>query len=278
MNRNITLGQYFPGDSPLHRADPRVKITLALVFMALAFAANGLFEFLALAAIVLCSLAASRIPASVLLRSARPVLPLIIFASVINIFMTPGEPFFRLWIVAPTREGLITALKMASRVTMIIFGGSLLMIFTTTPIMLTDGVESILKPLKRFRAPVHELAMMMTIALRFIPTLIEEADKIMRAQASRGADFNEGKLLERAKSFIPIIIPLFVSAFRRADELANAMEARCYRGGEGRTKLRLLRITKLDIMLLAVFAALTALFFAGRYMGGLINVFLLSPA
>jgi energy-coupling factor transport system permease protein len=157
---------------------------------------------------------------------------------------------------------------MAARVSLIIFGGSSLMIFTTTPIMLTDGIESLFKPLKRYKAPVHELAMMMTIAPRFIPLLIEEADKIMRAQASRGADFNEGKLLDRARSFIPIIIPLFISAFRRADELANAMEARCYRGDEGRTRLRQLRMAKIDYLSLAAFLAFAALFMLERVTGG----------
>ena len=258
MNLNMSLGQYYPGSSILHRADPRTKILVSVSFMILAFVAGSFYEFAILALFVACAVAASGIPPLVVLRSVKPILPLIIFASVINIFMVQGEPFFRLWIIAPTREGLQLALKMAARISMIILGGSSLMIFTTTPIMLTDGVESLLNPLKRIRVPVHELAMMMTIALRFIPTLIEEADKIMRAQASRGADFNEGKLLDRARSFIPIIIPLFVSAFRRADDLANAMEARCYRGGEGRTRLRQLQYQRGDA---AAFAA-TACFFA----------------
>ena len=264
---NISLGQYYPGNSILHRADPRTKIIVSVLFMILAFAAGGIYEFITLAAFVALSIAASKIPLRMMLRSVKPIIPLLLFASIINIFMVPGEPFFRLWIIAPTREGLRLALKMAARISMIILGGSSLMIFTTTPIMLTDGVESLMNPLKRIRVPVHELSMMMTIALRFIPTLVEEADKIMRAQASRGADFNEGKLLERARSFIPIIIPLFVSAFRRADDLANAMEARCYRGGEGRTKLRQLRMTALDVCVLLAFSALAAIFFIIRGMG-----------
>ena len=267
MNRNLSLGQYYPGNSILHRADPRTKILMSIAFMALAFSSDDAFDFLLLAAFAAGAIAASSIPPSVVFRSAASILPLIIFASVLNIFMTPGRQLFRFWIIAPTIEGVALALKMAARVALIIFGGSSLLIFTTTPIMLTDGVESLLKPLKRLRAPVHELAMMMTIALRFIPLLMEETDKIMRAQASRGADFNEGKLLDRARSFIPIIIPLFVSAFRRADELANAMEARCYRGGEGRTRLRQLRMARLDACLLAAFAAVTAVFVAANTFG-----------
>jgi len=268
MNHNVSLGQYFPGDSMLHRADPRIKIILSFIFMMLAFTARSIYEYAALFILLACLIAVSRIPAHVILRSVKPVLPLIIFASAFNILVSPGEPFFKFWIIAPTREGLRRALEMAARVTLIIFGGSSLMIFTTTPIMLTDGIERLLKPLKKFNAPVHEFAMMMTITLRFIPTLMEEADKIMRAQASRGADFNEGKLLDRARSFIPIIIPLFISAFRRADELANAMEARCYRGDEGRTRLRQLRITRLDIIIIFLFAFFMILFFVERMIGG----------
>ena len=268
MNRNISLGQYFPGNSILHRADPRTKLILSTAFMALAFASQSLYEFLTLALLTACAVAASRIPPVIVLRSAKSMLPLILFASIINIFLVPGNPIFRLWFIAPTREGASLAFKMAMRVILILLGGSSMMIFTTTPIMLTDGVERLFKPLKRLHAPVHEFAMMMTIALRFIPLLMEEADKIMRAQASRGADFNEGRLLDRARSFIPIIIPLFVSAFRRADELASAMEARCYRGDEGRTKLRQLRIDKIDICLSAVFIAAAGMFFIGRGLGG----------
>ena len=264
MNFNISLGQYYPGNSILHRADPRTKIILSIVFMTLAFTAATLFEFLLLAVFAGCAIAVTQIPPGVMLRSVKPVLMLILFASVINIFMTRGEPIFRVWIIAPTREGIITALKMTARISLIILGGSSIMIFTTTPKMLTDGIESLLNPLKRVRVPAHELAMMMTIAMRFIPLLIEEVDRIMRAQASRGADFNEGNLLERARAFIPVIIPLFVSVFRRADELANAMEARCYRGGEGRTRLRQLRFTRIDAGFFIVILMFTALFFILR--------------
>jgi energy-coupling factor transport system permease protein len=260
LNQNISLGQYFPGSSPIHRIDPRTKIVVSLSFMAAAMAAATPPEFALLAVFAVCVVAASRIPASMVLRSVKPVIPLIIFAGAINIFLVKGRPIFRLWAIAPTYEGLSLALAMSARISLILIGGSSMMIFTTTPIMLTDGLERLLKPLKRAKVPVHEISMMMAIALRFIPTLMEEADKIIKAQASRGADFNEGKLLDRARSFIPIIIPLFVSAFRRADELANAMEARCYRGDEGRTRLRVLRMTRLDACAFAAFGICMALF------------------
>jgi energy-coupling factor transport system permease protein len=258
VNQNISLGQYFPGNSPLHRIDPRTKILISLSYMLIVLTAQTILEFLALAAFAACAVAISKIPFSMVLRSVKPIIPLIAFAGAVNIFMVKGTPIFRLWIVAPTYEGCALALSMAARITLILVGGSSMMIFTTTPILLTDGVEKLLKPLKRVKVPVHEIAMMMTIALRFIPTLMEEADKIIKAQMSRGADFNEGKLLDRARSFIPVIIPLFVSAFRRADELANAMEARCYRGDEGRTRLRVLKMTGLDACAFAAFGLCAA--------------------
>ena len=267
--RNITLGQYFPGNSALHRADPRTKIVLSLSFMATSLLARTAPEFAILAALAACATAASGIPARTILSAVKPVLPLIAFATVINIFATGGTPIFRIWAIAPTYEGVGLAFSMTVRILLIIVGASSMMLFTTTPIMLTDGVERLLKPLKRVRVPVHELSMMMTIALRFIPTLMDEADKIMKAQASRGADFNEGNPIERMRAFIPIIIPLFVSAFRRADELANAMEARCYRGDEGRTRLRQLRMGKLDARFFAAFGAFAAAFFLIKYAWGL---------
>ena len=259
-NQNISLGQYFPGDSILHRADPRTKIVLSAVYMIMVFFADTAVEFSLLAAYAVISIGASRIPPLIVFRAVRPILPLLIFASTINIFMVAGTPIFRIWFLAPTYEGLYLAIVLSVRIVLLIVGGSAMMIFTTTPISLTDGVEKLLKPLKRLKAPVHEIAMMMTIALRFIPTLIEETDKIMKAQASRGADINEGKFFDRVKSFIPILIPLFVSAFRRADELATAMEARCYRGDVGRSKLKQLRFTRLDLGILVFFMAFLAMF------------------
>ena len=253
MNRNVSIGQYYPGNSVLHRMDPRIKIVLSLLFMVSAILSNTWMEFLTLSVFTIIMVTASKIPFKTVARSTKPIIPLILFAAVVNAFAVTGTPIFQIWIFAPTYEGLYLAGALTARIFLIIVGGSSLLIFTTTPIVLTDGIERLLGPLKKLRVPVHEIAMMMTIALRFIPTLIDEADKIMKAQASRGADFNEGKLMDRVKSFIPIIVPLFVSAFRRADELANAMEARCYRGDEGRTKLRQLKISKIDINAMLIF-------------------------
>ena len=254
MNKNLSLGQYFPGDSILHRCDPRTKIILSLTYMIVVLTAIQWEEFLLLGCFIVFTAMHSSIPYKTLLGSVKPIVPLVLFATVFNIFLVAGEPIFELWIFRPTWEGLNLALSMCGRILLIIVGGSSLMIFTTTPIMLTDGLENLLRPLKRVKVPVHDISMMMTIALRFIPTLMEESDKIMKAQASRGAVFNEGKILDRIRSFLPIIVPLFVSAFRRADELANAMEARCYRGEEGRTRLRQLKFKRLDGTVFLVFA------------------------
>ena len=264
INQNISLGQYFPGNSVLHRADPRTKIVLSVIFMAVAFLANTVVEFSVLVLFTIISVGASNVPVTTVLRAVKPILPLVIFASVINIFMVAGTPIFRIWVITATYEGLYLALSLSARITLIIVGGSSIMIFTTTPINLTDGIEKLLKPLKRTKAPVHEIAMMMTIALRFIPVLIEETDKIMKAQASRGADINEGKFFDRVRSFIPILIPLFVSAFRRAEELANAMEARCYRGDVGRTRLKQLKFTGLDLKILILYVVFLFVFASAK--------------
>ena len=262
MMQNISLGQYFPGNSILHRADPRIKIVLSMVFMIIVFSAVAVTEFVVLVLFTLIAIWVSEVPITTVLRALKPILPLILFASVINTFMVAGTPIFRLWIFTATFEGAYLAMTFIARIFLIIVGGSSMMIFTTTPISLTDGMENLMKPLKRIRVPVHEIAMMMTIALRFIPTLIEEMDKIMKAQASRGADINEGKFFDRVRSFVPILIPLFVSAFRRAEELANAMEARCYRGDVGRTRLKQLRYTVLDLKVLICYMLFLAVFIA----------------
>lgn len=246
MLRDITIGQYFPGNSLLHKLDPRVKIVLTLGYIVMLFAASnpmGLgvgIVFLAL------SYAISRIPASMILKSLKPVTPIILFTAVLNMFFIDGDPIWSWWKIAVTVQGLWTAVVMSIRILCLIAGTSLLT-YTTSPIALTDGIERLMNPLKRLHLPVHELAMMMTIALRFIPTLIEETDKIMSAQKARGADMESGGLVQRAKALVPILIPLFVSAFRRADELALAMECRCYRGGEGRTRMKQLKIHGRDI-------------------------------
>ncbi|NMA35031.1 MAG: energy-coupling factor transporter transmembrane protein EcfT, partial [Clostridiaceae bacterium] len=225
MNTNITIGQYIPGDSVIHKADPRTKIILSIVFMAVIFLVNSFWTFTAMAMFVLLTVIISGVPVKYTLRGLKPILFIIIFTAVINIFTTRGTPISQ---AVPfkyiTWEGLVLALKLAMRLVLIIISGSLLT-FTTTPILLTDGIEKLLSPFRRIGLPAHELAMMMSIALRFIPTLLEETDKIMKAQAARGADFDTGNLVQRAKSFVPVLVPLFVSAFRRADELATAMEA-----------------------------------------------------
>lgn len=259
INTNISIGQYIPGDSVIHKADPRTKIILSIVFMAVIFLVNSFWTFTAMAMFVLLTVIISGVPVKYTLRGLKPILFIIIFTAVINIFTTRGTPISQ---AVPfkyiTWEGLVLALKLAMRLVLIIISGSLLT-FTTTPILLTDGIEKLLSPFRRIGLPAHELAMMMSIALRFIPTLLEETDKIMKAQAARGADFDTGNLVQRAKSFVPVLVPLFVSAFRRADELATAMEARCYRGGTGRTRLRSLEFTSADTWVVLV----TAVFFAG---------------
>ncbi len=246
INSNITIGQYIPGESIIHKADPRTKIILSIVFMVVIFLVNSFWTFTAMALFVLLTVIVSGVPMKYTLRGLKPIMFIIIFTAVINIFTTGGTPISE---KVPFRyitwEGLILALKLAARLALVIISGSLLT-FTTTPILLTDGIEKLLSPFRRIGVPAHELAMMMSIALRFIPTLLEETDKIMKAQAARGADFDTGNLVQRAKSFVPVLVPLFVSAFRRADELATAMEARCYRGGKGRTRLRDLEFTSVD--------------------------------
>jgi energy-coupling factor transport system permease protein len=250
MIKDITIGQYFPGKSPIHRLDPRVKILLTLGYIVMLFVAQnawslGLGIVFGLAAYLL-----SRIPLTMIVKSLKPVVPVILFTAALNMIFVDGETVFQLWVLKITREGIHTAVFMAVRIICLIAGTSLLT-YTTSPIALTDGIERLMGPLGRFHFPVHELAMMMTIALRFIPTLIEETDKIMSAQKARGADLETGGLMQRARALIPILIPLFVSSFRRADELALAMECRCYRGGEGRTRMKQLHYRPGDVLFMA---------------------------
>ena len=257
MIKDITIGQYFPGRSPVHRLDPRVKIMLALGYIVILFVAQnawglGLGVVAGFGAYLI-----SGIPLVMILKSLKPVVPIIIFTSVLNMLFVEGESLFHWWIVNITREGVHTAIFMSVRIICLIAGTSLLT-YTTSPIALTDGIERLMGPLKKLRFPVHELAMMMTIALRFIPTLIEETDKIMSAQKARGADLETGGLMQRARALVPILIPLFVSSFRRADELALAMECRCYRGGEGRTRMTQLHMGPGDFVASALVVACLA--------------------
>ena len=239
MISDITLGQYFPGKSPIHRLDPRTKIIIAIAFIVGIFMADTVAALLLVTAATLILVAVSKISFKVILKGLKPIIFILIFTSVLNILMTKGtsEPLVSFWVITIYYEGIIRAFFMAYRVVVLIIVTSMFLTYTTSPISLTDGIESLLKPLKLIKVPVHVFAMMMTIALRFIPTLIEETEKIMNAQKSRGADFSSGGLIKRAKALIPILIPLLVSSFKRAEELAVAMECRCYRGDKNRTKL-----------------------------------------
>lgn len=255
MLKDITLGQYYPGNSVIHRTDPRIKILLTILFMTELFTVKTYLGFLIFTLFTLMIIVVSGVPIKFTLKGLKPVLIIVIFAVVINVFSTPGRSLLKLGPLNITLEGLLISGKMAIRLSLLIIGASLLTL-TTTPIMLTDGLEKLLSPFKIIGLPAHEIAMMMTIALRFIPTLMDETDKIMKAQMARGADFESGNLVKRAKSLIPILVPLFISSFRRADELAMAMESRCYKGGKGRTRMKELKITKRDYFATLVFALL----------------------
>jgi len=258
MLKDITLGQFFPGNTIVHRLDPRVKLILTLVYITALFLARGLFAYLLMFVILMTCLTLSKIGPKAVFRGLKPVFIIILITVVLNVFFIIGDTVLFEWrFIVITREGLLSAAFMASRLIMLIIG-TFLLTYTTSPIALTDGLEQILSPLKKIGLPIHELAMMMSIALRFIPTLIEETDKIMSAQKSRGADFDSGGLIARAKSVIPLIIPLFISAFRRADELATAMESRCYHGGEGRTRMKVLKAKWQDHVAVLLSAAVIA--------------------
>lgn len=241
MLKDITLGQFFPGNSFIHRLDPRTKLIMLVVYIVALFMAVNWVSYALMLAFLAMVIAISTIPVKSIVRGMKPLVMILVFTGVLNIFFTTGEHVaFSIWRITVYWEGLERALFMMVRILMLI-SGTFLLTYTTSPIALTDGLEALLSPLKLVRLPVHELSMMMCIALRFIPTLIEETDKIMCAQKARGADFESGNLMQRVKALVPILVPLFISAFRRADELATAMECRCYQGGEGRTKMKLLR-------------------------------------
>jgi len=248
MLKDITLGQFFPGNTIVHRLDPRFKLVLTIFYITALFLARGLLAYVLMFIILATCLALSKIAPKAVFRGLKPVFFIIILTVVLNVFFIGGETILFEWrFIVITREGLMTAAFMAARLMMLIVG-TFLLTYTTSPIALTDGLEQMLSPLKKIRLPIHELAMMMSIALRFIPTLIEETDKIISAQKARGADFESGGIMKRARAIIPLIIPLFVSAFRRADELATAMESRCYHGGEGRTRMKVLKAHPRDYL------------------------------
>ena len=251
MLKDITLGQYFPVESPVHHLDARTKLILSFAFIIVLFLAHGFWAYVLCAAGVIGVTLLSRIRFRMLLKSLKPIAFLAVFTALLNMLYTPGQILWEFWIFHITKEGLVTAVYMVVRIMLLVASTSLLT-YTTSPVALTDAIENLFRPLSRIHLPVHEFAMMMTIALRFIPTLIEETDKIMNAQKARGAQLDSGNLRQRVKALIPVLIPLFISAFRRADELAMAMECRCYHGGEGRTRLKQLHMHRSDILIAVV--------------------------
>ena len=258
MLKDITLGQYFPGNSIIHRLDPRTKLIMLVVYIVALFMASSWISYAVMFAFLAAVIKISTIPVKSIVKGMKPLVMILIFTGVLNLFFTQeGELLVDVWVIKIYSGGLSRALLMMARILMLITC-TFLLTYTTSPIALTDGLEALLNPLKKLKVPVHELSMMMCIALRFIPTLIEETDKIMCAQKARGADFETGSLIDRAKALIPILVPLFISAFRRADELATAMECRCYQGGEGRTKMKLLRYHREDFVSFGIGAALVA--------------------
>lgn len=267
MLKDITLGQYFPGNSPVHRLDPRTKILFLVVYIVALFSADGWASYAAVGCFLVLAVAISQIPLKSLAHGMKPLVMILVFTGLLNIFFTTeGKLLVHFWVIKVYTGGIVRAVQMILRILMLITG-TFLLTYTTSPIALTDGLESLLGPLKKLRIPVHELSMMMCIALRFIPTLIEETDKIMSAQKARGADFESGNLMKRVKALVPILVPLFISAFRRADELATAMECRCYQGGDGRTKMKLLRYKLLDFEAFGIAILLLAAVFTLRTLG-----------
>ncbi len=266
MIRDITIGQYYPVDSVIHRLDPRVKLAGTLLFIIAIFFVNNYVGF-ALAVLMFAAVVKlSKIPFSYMVRGLKAVLILLIFSVLMNLFLIhDGNVLVHFWIITITDKGVITALFLSLRLTLLVLGSSL-MTLTTTPLALTDGLEKAMRPLKKIHVPVHEISMMMSIALRFIPILLEETDKIMKAQQARGADFESGNLLQRAKAMVPILVPLFISAFRRADDLATAMESRCYRGDVGRTRMNELVYSKRDKIAYIILLVCTAILIASRYL------------
>ena len=247
MLRDITLGQYYQTDSVIHRLDPRVKLSATIIYIISLFVVHGIWGYLLTAIFLAAMIKLSNVPFKFMIKGMKAIAFLLVLTVVFNLFLTPGDVVLQIWKITITKQGISIALTMAVRLMLLIIGSSV-MTLTTTPNNLTDGLESLLGPLKKIKVPVHEISMMMSIALRFIPILLEETDKIMKAQIARGADFESGNIIKKAKSLIPLLVPLFISAFRRANDLAMAMEARCYKGGEGRTKMKPLIYKKRDFI------------------------------
>lgn len=266
MLRDITIGQYYPADSVIHKLDPRVKLFATLIFIISLFSFKNVWGFLVATIFMFGFIELSKVPIGYMVKGLKAIVILMIITALFNLFLTSGKELVSFWIFTITYEGLRNAILMAIRLTYLILGTSV-MTLTTTPNELTDGLEKALAPMNKIHVPVHEIAMMMSIALRFIPTLIEETEKIISAQKARGADFDSGNLIQRAKAMIPILVPLFISAFRRADELATAMECRLYRGDVGRTRMRQLKIARVDVCALLLVAVLFAAVIALRHFG-----------
>ena len=264
MLKDITLGQFFPGDTVVHRLDPRTKILLLVVYIVALFQAVSWWSYGLLIAVTAAAMLLGRISPKNIFKGLRPMLLIIVFTALLNVFYTKGTPVAEGWII--TWEGIGRSVQMILRIVLLITG-TFLLTYTTSPIALTDGLEKLMSPLKRLKVPVHEMTIMMSMALRFIPTLIEETDKIMSAQKARGADFETGSLIQRARALLPILVPLFVSAFRRADELAVAMESRCYHGGEGRTRMKQMKLGRIDCAAFALGALLFAAMLTLRHFG-----------
>lgn len=268
MIRDITIGQFYPVASPIHRLDARVKLTVTFIYIVTLFLIQTFVGYFFVIAALGCVIGLSKVPVKFMLRGIKSIIFIIVFTALINLFMTRGERIIWEWgFLTLTVEGILLAIKMCIRLVLLIVGSSVLTL-TTTPIQLTDGIEYMLRPLKRVGVPAHEIAMMMTIALRFIPTLLDETDKIMKAQQARGADFDTGSLMQKAKSLIPILVPLFISAFRRAEELAMAMEARCYHGDENRTRMNRMMMQGRDYRALGIAVAYTLAIIGLRYAAG----------
>lgn len=263
MLRDITLGQYYQADSVIHKLDPRVKLVATITFIISLFVVQNFIGYIIAALFLVLSIKLSKVPFRFMIKGMKAIVFLLLITVVFNLFLTPGEALISVWKLTITKEGLKTAVFMAIRLMFLIVGSSV-MTLTTTPNSLTDGMEKLMNPLKKIKVPVHEIAMMMSIALRFIPILIEETDKIMKAQIARGADFESGNLIKKAKSLVPLLVPLFISAFRRANDLAMAMEARCYRGGDHRTKMKPLKYRKRDAAAYSVLIAYFALCIAAN--------------
>ena len=267
MLKDITLGQFFPGNTPIHRLDPRTKLLCVILYIVALFNAKGPLTYAIVAVVLTVCILISKVHYKALTRGLKPVYIIVAFTAIMNLFFSGDTPVADVWLLRHiTYEGIRTAIAMVLRIVMLIMG-TFLLTYTTSPISLTDALEHLLSPLKKLKMPIHELAMMMSIALRFIPTLIEETDKIMSAQKARGADFESGNIFQRAKALVPILVPLFISAFRRADELATAMECRCYHGGEGRTALHVLRYKTADYLALVAFLAFTVGIIVLKHLG-----------